>query len=457
VIRVVWIVLLICSASPCSSVEDNIWLKTYQNYKNYNQIIVNITKVESRLKSNKTNINLQDKLNKKLLLYKSKLSLYQSNNSFDNILSKYKYDIPEVTLRDYILNSSLNNIDRLLLKYQKSKNQFYLAKSTITNELNRLKKERPNDKKLISIKDDIEFFSEYSENIEKTHQNLLDAKSELNRRYIQYEDEVLANHILTLMIVIIMYMVYKIINYIVQRAVKDDEDNIKNYTNLITLFSYITILIFVLIRYIDDFLYLITFLSVIAAALTIALREIILNIAGALYIFVSRIIRVGDRVMVQFETKHTIGDIVDISLIKIRLNEVDDYSNIKEIKSVGRSIYIPNSYIFTKVFYNYSLKKNSTINELIEFEFDMDNDFEYIKDKVTTILNDMNIKHKLLFNLNSLKTGVTAILSYETSYKDSSIKRGEITIKIVQSLKSDTSIKLKSSKKSTKSNEDTNE
>ena len=53
--------------------------------------------------------------------------------------------------------------------------------------------------------------------------------------------------------------------------------------------------------------------------------------ASTVYIFFSSMIRVGDRVMVQFETKHTIGDIQDISLMKIKLNEIEFNKNMISI------------------------------------------------------------------------------------------------------------------------------
>jgi small-conductance mechanosensitive channel len=192
-------------------------------------------------------------------------------------------------------------------------------------------------------------------------------------------------------------------------------------------------------------MYIITFLSVVAAALTIALREVILNIVASVYIFFSNILRVGDRIMVQFETKHTIGDVLDISMMKIKLNEIEDYSNLKEIKNVGRTIYIPNSYVFTKVFYNYSRKKDATINDLIEFEFKSDNDFELVEKVTKEILESLNIPHTLTFTLNNLKTGVVALISYKVNYKEVSKLRGDISIKLLQAYNENENIRLKSS------------
>ena len=150
--------------------------------------------------------------------------------------------------------------------------------------------------------------------------------------------------------------------------------------------------------------------------------------------------------MVQFETKHTIGDILDISLMKIKLNEIEDYSNLKEVKNVGRTIYIPNSYVFTKVFYNYSRKKEGLINDLIEFEFSSENDFKKIEDLTNRLLSKLDIPHKITFTLNNLKTGVICLISYQVNFKMASKVRGDISIKLLQAYNEDEDIRLKSSK-----------
>lgn len=404
--------------------SDNVWFKTYQNYKNYNTIISNISKIEYKIQKNRSDTALQNQLYNKLTVYRSKLSLYEKNRSFDNLLIKYKFEVPEITLKEYIFKNYKKDLNKLINKYILEKNQFYLAKSTLENLYENLQNNIQKDKDMVSLKNDIEYFNDYSENIEKVHQNLLESKDELSKKYEEYKNEVLIKHIFTLFMVVMIYFIYKVTGVLLRSVNKSDEsyETYKNYEKLLSLVFVLTVFLFLVVRYIDDLIYLITFLSVIAAALTIATREIILNIAGAIYIFFSSVVRVGDRVMIQFETKHTVGDIVEISIIKMKLNEVDDYNNLKDVKSAGRIIYIPNSYIFTKVFYNYSLKKNGLINDIIEFEFDMNNDFELIEKVTSNLLANLNIEHKISFTLNSLKTGITALLSYEVNYKEVSKK-----------------------------------
>lgn len=430
------------------NVPENIWLKTYQNYKSYNTVISNISKVEQKLQK------LNDpKLHNKLSIYKSKLALYENNKNFDSLLIKYKFTVPNISFREFIFQSSLEQLDRLIEKYNNEKNQFYLAKSILENKYH--SSEDKNEKSILFLKDDIEYFNDYTENIEKVHQILLEQKSELRQKYEEYKNEVLIKHILTFLIIFVMYIIYKTISiFFLKKLHQNGYERYKNYNKLLALFFFSVVFIFIIFRYIDDLLYIITFLSVIAAALTIATREIILNLAGAIYIFFSSVVRVGDRIMVQFETKHTIGDVLDISLVKIKLQEVDDYTNIKDIKNVGRTIYIPNSYIFTKVFYNYSLKKNGLINDIIEFEFDSSNDFDKIENFTSEILNQENINHKISFSLNSLKTAIIATISYEIHYKEVSKKRGELVIKLLQEYKKDKSIKMKASKVTKEKDED---
>ena len=124
-----------------------------------------------------------------------------------------------------------------------------------------------------------------------------------------YGENKLKKHLFTVLIILIGYIVYKLLSYPVVYVEKKISNRLMqaNYKKLLSIMAFLFLFVFLAVRYMDDFLYIVTFLSVVAAALTIALREIILNIVGSVYIFFSNTLRVGDRIMVQFETKHTIG------------------------------------------------------------------------------------------------------------------------------------------------------
>lgn len=437
-------------------VPNNIWLKTYKNYKKYNNIIITINKLEQEIDKNKRNLNKVQELTSKLSINKSKLSLYEKNQNFNDLIKSYKYEIIDITIYDYLFNISMDELKKKITKYEFLKKEFYTALIYLQDSYEESKNSSKDEKKINLLIEQIEYFNEYSENIEKTYQSFFELQDELEKKYIEYKNEVFIKHLITLGSIIAAYISYKFLLFIFFYIIRNKENHEleKNYRKVLSLLFVLSILIFIVVRYINDFLYIITFLGVVAAALTIATREIILNIAGAIYIFFSNIIRIGDRVMVQFETKHTVGDIVNISLIKMKLNEVSDYSNIKDIKNVGRTIYIPNSYIFTKVFYNYSLKQNGIINDLIEFEFDKNNEFEFIEKVTAEVFKKYELPYTITFSLNSSKTGIIALISYQINYKVVMAKRGELSIALLKEYTSNKNIKLKSSTRSIKKDDD---
>jgi hypothetical protein len=423
--------------------NKNIWIRTYANNRNYNIIINNIVKIEQKIKKTRKTDPIFSELQTRLEIQKSKLELYERNKSFDRLLLPFRYEVPEITAYDYLFETSKEKLDLKIEQYILLKNQFYLATSILKN----YRKSDLSKKKLV-LESDILYFEEYAENIDKTYLNLLEAKDELNLRYKLYNKEKLEKHIITLAIVFISYFVFKILSilflFIEKKVHKDDKNN--SYSKMLSITFFFLLCVFLVVRYLEDFVYIITFLSVVAAALTIALREIILNIVGSLYIFFSNMIRVGDRIMIQFETKHTIGDVVDISIMKLKLNEIEDYTNVKEVKNVGRTIYIPNSYVFTKVFYNYSRKKDGLINDLIEFEFTSESDFDEIIKVTKELLDEKVVSHTINFTLNATKTGVIGLISYQTNYKQASKVRGEISILLLQAYSTSEKIILKGAK-----------
>ncbi len=430
--------------------NNNIWIKTYSKNRDYKTVINNLGKIEQKIRKAKNNRVLLEELNSRLVIQKSKLELYENNKSFDRLLLPFKFEIPEITIQEYIFQESKIKLNETINKYIILKNDFYIANSLLSNYL----KNSQGKNGLVS-EFDILYFNEFAENIDKTYFNLLEARDVLNERYKQFKKDRLEKHIETLIILIAAYVLYKILLYLffyVEQKLRDKNRN--QYQKILSILFFLLVFLFLVIRYLDNFLYIITFLSVLAAALTIALREVILNIVGSVFIFFSNMIRVGDRIMIQFETKHTIGDIADISLMKIKLNEIEDYTNVKEVKNVGRTIYIPNSYVFTKVFYNYSRKKDGLINDLIEFEFTPSSDFSEIEKITAEVFNEFAIEHTLNFTLNNLKTGIIGLISYQINYKQVSKTRGDISIKLLQAYTKAKGVELKSLKTPAKAKEE---
>ena len=171
---------------------NNVWLKTYSNYKNYNIILNNIIKVEQDLQNikNKNSIVKIQELNNKVLIYKSKLTLYEKNNSFDELIKDYKYELRDITIYDFLFSISLQELKKKIIKYEILKKEFYDASIFLQESYKKSKDSLENRKKVQLLQEEIEYFSEYTENVEKMNQNLLEQEDEVKRKYDEYKNEV---------------------------------------------------------------------------------------------------------------------------------------------------------------------------------------------------------------------------------------------------------------------------
>lgn len=110
-----------------------------------------------------------------------------------------------------------------------------------------------------------------------------------------------------------------------------------------------------------------TFLGLLSAAMTIALKDLIEDIAGWAFILLRRPFEVGDRVQIG---EH-IGDVIDIRVFQFTLMEVGNWVDAHQ--STGRVIHIPNGRVFTEPQANFNKGFRYIWNEmpiLITFESD---------------------------------------------------------------------------------------
>ena len=93
---------------------------------------------------------------------------------------------------------------------------------------------------------------------------------------------------------------------------------------------------------------IITFLSIIGAAATLALRDIISNFFAGIYIQLYKPFRLEDRVEVNGE----IGDVINFNTLSFEILEVSHKNHGEQ--STGIIVQVPNSKIFTEQIKNYT-------------------------------------------------------------------------------------------------------
>lgn len=100
--------------------------------------------------------------------------------------------------------------------------------------------------------------------------------------------------------------------------------------------------------FLEDLKAIATILGIAGAAVVIALQDLCSGFAGWFAIIASGKVQVGDRIEVDGHR----GDVVDIQLLRTTLLEVGNWMDSDE--ATGRTIVIPNNFIFKSQVFNYS-------------------------------------------------------------------------------------------------------
>ncbi len=110
-----------------------------------------------------------------------------------------------------------------------------------------------------------------------------------------------------------------------------------------------------------------TFLGLVSAGLAIALKDLVTDLAGWMFILWRKPFELGDRV----QLGENAGDVVDIRLFAFTMMEIGNWVGADQ--STGRMIHVPNGKIFTDPLANYTAGFPFLWNELavlLTFESD---------------------------------------------------------------------------------------
>lgn len=186
--------------------------------------------------------------------------------------------------------------------------------------------------------------------------------------------------LLTLLIIFLFFVLNILLKRIFDRHVKD----IRRHYYWKRASTYITSIIGVIIVgsvWIQGIQSLATFFGLVSAGVAVALRDLISNMAGWLFIIWRQPFRVGDRIQIgQFQ-----GDVIDVRLFQFNILEIGNW--VESDQSTGRIIDIPNGMIFREGVANYTKGFQYIWNEipvLITFE----SDWKKAKDILTKIASE---------------------------------------------------------------------
>ena len=366
-------------------IKNNIWIKKYENYKTYYKIKNELKRLEKKIRyyrhKRKYAKKLQDLQAKKETLQNQLELLKEYQESpFMEIIKPPRTPKPPkiqnpfdiINAFSYIkqLNSSKEYYQQKLADMEKAL-ELLGKKYHIFQELEKIEPNYLPKKKLQSLKQEIDNFKEslkiakdtlgvYQRKIEE---NILKTTEEIK---IQGAKAIRIGGIILALIILSLVFKWMIRRYI--------QDNQRAYmaNKLINFSLALIITLILLFSYIENVSYLVTILGFASAGIAIAMKDMFMSLLGWMVIVLGGSIHVGDRIKVKKNGLVYVGDVVDISLLRITiLEDVTLTSYLENVRS-GRVIFVPNNYIFTDLIANYTHAGLKTVWDSINFNITFD-------------------------------------------------------------------------------------
>ena len=388
-------------------IDNNIWSKIYSNYHIYiefkkeklvldNQINILGDKYQRTEKENEALEKLKNK--RSVLMGKLQLLKEYETDPFKKFLTPPVIDeVPSVG--NPIAVISAISYQEKLKSDEEEYHQRYGSLQTVMAKMKEKEKviqeiflldanKTKYGKELLDIKDKIKTFAPVLE-IFKTTQNVHTKKIDEIKLNLQHDIKRELEKAMNLGAIIIFFILMLLfVKYLVRRYMSDND---RFYTiNKALNFTFVTLLLITLLfAYIENVSYLVTILGFASAGIAIAMKDWFMSIMGWLTIMFGGAIHVGDRVKFVRDGVEYVGDIVDISMLRMTMHEDVTLTTYMSNRRSGRIIFIPNNFIFTDMIANYSHAGLKTVWDGVDFVVTFDSDFK----KAASIAKEITKKY----------------------------------------------------------------
>lgn len=194
---------------------------------------------------------------------------------------------------------------------------------------------------------------------------------------------------LTFLLTLLSFFIFKIIKICLKNIlmVFEQKKAFRYYqtTNIILTMINVIIIFVLWDKYLDN---IITIISFVSAALTLALRELIFNFFAGIYIKMKKPFVVEDRI----EVNGIKGDVINISSLNFEILEVDNNGNSSQ--STGIAITIPNSFALTTPIKNEDKNFKYIWSEIV-VKTTLDADVEETKKKLLEIIKQNEVVKRI--------------------------------------------------------------
>lgn len=172
-------------------------------------------------------------------------------------------------------------------------------------------------------------------------------------------------------IILVLFVLFFLAKQVIKKYITDNE-RIYMAHKMLTFVNVTLIVFIVAFSYINNASYIITVLGFASAGIAIAMKDWFMSMLGWLVILLGGSMHVGDRVRVDKDGMKYVGDILDISLLRITILEDITLTTYMDTRRAGRIIFIPNNYIFTDMIANYTHATLKTVWDGIDITITFD-------------------------------------------------------------------------------------
>ncbi|MBE0498457.1 MAG: mechanosensitive ion channel [Campylobacterales bacterium] len=365
--------------------EGVLWQKSYDSYTTYRKVEKELQEVRDNIKKLSKKKGPREELNaletrEQILANQIELLQGKDTTPFKDLLVPDELPEPPNVTNPIAIFSALSYVKQIngkvneYLQREKSLSVYILLlrkKARLSTELSLLTKSYEDMEASLEDMHKLSLFEGAFETVKKA---FVVYEQRADTAVTQVEKEIKAQTLKLFnlgIIVLVLFVFFFLIKLVIKKYITDNE-RIYMAHKMLTFVNVTLIFLIVAFSYIDNAGYFITVLGFASAGIAIAMKDWFMSILGWLVIVLGGAVHVGDRIRVDKEGMKYVGDILDISLLRITILEDITLTSYTDNRRAGRIIFIPNNYIFTHMIANYTHVSLKTVWDGIDIMITFD-------------------------------------------------------------------------------------
>lgn len=377
-------------------IDSSIWNVRYENFIKYQQISDELILLNLELK--KTNDDYKkEELKRKINTLEEQLNLlseYKDLNFAQSLSAPENIEPLSKITNPFAIIGAFSHIKKLKSEKEEYAFRFNDFKNLVDKlreknlELKELTKLNPNVKNIEALKKSDKKLEEFEQALQFSDISFSGYEKKVDDELTRVNAEIKVQGLKTINIIIIIILVIALsflLKFVTKKYIKDNE-RYYTATKIINFININIIFLVLLFAYIENITYLVTILGFASAGLAIAMKDMFMSMLGWCVIVFGGSFRVGDRIKVFQNDTAYIGDIIDISFLRITLYEDLNFETYNKNRRAGRIIFIPNNYVFTNLIANYTHHGMKTIIDGIDISVTFDSNIQKAEEIVGQIV-----------------------------------------------------------------------